>query len=59
MIRPNQTARGMMRRIDILVTSSGALSWLNFPINSETGAFGQRLAMNAAILPDSLARSCA
>ena len=33
--------------------------WLDFPIDSGTGASGRRLGINASILPNSLARSCA
>ena len=36
-----------------------AFSWLDFLIDSGTGAFGRRLGINASILPNSLAQSCA
>ena len=39
--------------------SSGAFLWLDFPIASGTGVFGWRLGINASILPNYLARSCA
>ena len=34
------------------------LLWLDIPIDSGTGAFGQRLGRNASILPNFLARNC-
>ena len=35
------------------------MSWLDIPIASGTGAFGRRLGINALILPNSVAQSCA
>ena len=56
MIRPNQTSREMMRRIEILVEHCrGSI----FPSTQGQERFGRRLGINASILRNSLVRSCA
>ena len=49
--RPNQTAREMMHSFEILVEHFRGLIFRSTQ--------GRRLGINAAILPNSLARSCA
>ena len=55
----NQTFFEMMS-IVMALEFFGALLWLNFSIiDSRKRAFGQRLGINASILPNSLAQSSA